>query len=121
MFADPQKINALVRSKTVAAVARLKAEQSRLGMKHGPDPLTKIAVRYREKEGLTNRISFKFKKSGIYVHKGVGRGTNAAEVGLTNRKPKEWFNPVIESYADELSEAVADEFVEATFRKLKIN
>lgn len=120
MIVDTQKVNALVRTKTVAAVARLKDEQSRLGMKHGSDPLTKIAVRYREKEGMTNRISFKFKKSGIFVHKGVGRGTNAAEVGLTNRKAKEWFNPVIEAYADDLTEAVADEFVEATFRKLRI-
>lgn len=109
-----------IEQKTKAFVTRLKAEQNALGMKHGSDSLQKIGSRVTQKNGVPNRIRIKFKKSGVFVHKGVGRGTPAALAGTTKRKAKEWFNPFLEEFADEVMEAMADEFVNVSYDKLKI-
>lgn len=117
---DYQQINSDVATKTKTLVTRLRAEQDRLGMKHEPDSLKKITTKQSYKNGLVNRIRIRFKKSGVFVHKGVGRGTPASQVGNTNRKPKEWFNPLVEEFADQLAESMADQLLEVTFDKLKI-
>ena len=122
---DLENINANIRSATKSCTQRLKERISELNMKHvsSPEnfePLTKITNGFSNQAGLINRIRFKFKKSGVFVHKGVGRGTKASEVGTTNRKAKEWFNPVIEEFADELAEELADQHVELIFDKLKL-
>ena len=62
-------------------------------------------------------IGFGFREEGLYVHLGVGRGYNM-EGGtrvLTKksgdewkRKPKPWFNPVIEQHIPELTEIVRE-------------
>lgn len=122
---DYDRINDIVRSKTVDLKARLSGSIRGLNMKHvdsksNYEPLSKISTRISMQMGMANRIRIRFKKSGIFVHKGVGRGTKASQVGSTNRKAKEWFNPVIEEFADELAEALADEIVELTFNSIKI-
>jgi hypothetical protein len=117
---DYKNLNSYIASKTKDAVFSLQKEQDRLGMKHDSDSLKVINTRLRKQAGFVSRISFKFKKSGIFVHKGVGRGTPISKAGTTNRKAKEWFNPVIEKYANELMEGVADEWIDITFSKLKI-
>ncbi len=94
-------------------------------MKHGlnrtePEPLTNINTRTSKNAGVINRIRFRFKKSGVFVHKGVGKGTPIEKVGSTNRKPKPWFNPVIEKYANEMMEEVADEYVDVAFNQILI-
>ena len=114
------QLNIDVEQKTKAFVARLKAEQNALGMKHGNDSLQKIGSRVTQKNGVPYRVRVRFKKSGIFVHKGVGRGTPAALVGTTNRKAKEWFNPLIETFADELMETIGDAYVDISYEKLKI-
>lgn len=62
-------------------------------------------------------IGFGFKEEGVFVHLGVGRGYNMEGRSrvLTkkkntewNRKPKPWFNPVIEQYIPALAEIVRD-------------
>lgn len=119
------KINNAIKSKTRDAKNALIAEQAKLGMKHGknkaePEPLTNINNRFSQDAGIITRIRFKFKRSGVFVHKGVGRGTTIGQVGSTGRKAKPWFNPIIEKYADDLMENVADEWINVSFDKLKI-
>jgi hypothetical protein len=122
---DFEKVNTIINTKTRQAKQALIEEQSKLGMKHGlnrtePEPLTNINTRTSKNAGVINRIRFRFKKSGVFVHKGVGKGTPIEKVGSTNRKPKPWFNPVIEKYANEMMEEVADEYVDVAFNQILI-
>lgn len=122
---DFNKVNTIINAKTREAKDALVSEQSKLGMKHGknktePEPLTNINTRTSKNAGVINRIRFKFKKSGVFVHKGVGKGTPIEKVGSTTRVAKPWFNPVIEKYANEMMEAVADEYVDVAFNQILI-
>ena len=49
-------------------------------------------------------IGFAFEEAGLYVHLGVGRGYNRDML----RKPKPWFDPVIEQHIPALEKIVAD-------------
>lgn len=117
-------INATVRRKSEAAIGRMKSLQNSLGMKHGQNPdegrLTSIRSTVKERDGVAERIRFKFKRSGVFVHKGVGRGTSMGQAGSTKRKAKEWFNPVIEALAEELASDVFNGFIEVKIDKLLI-
>ena len=63
-------------------------------------------------------IGFAFEEAGLYVHLGVGRGYNreGGTVVVTKkhnrdkmeRKPKPWFDPVIEKHIPELEKIVTD-------------
>lgn len=122
---DAEKINIIIQQKTADLKDRLKGSINSFGMQHvsstdNPSPLTNINTRLSQQFGMYNRIRIKFKRSGVFVHKGVGRGTKASQVGSTNRQPKEWFNPVVEKFTDELSDAVADEMVNVVFNSIKI-
>ena len=69
---------------------------------------------YYYEYGEIFRLGFSFAREGIFVHKGVGRGyvmNNGVVVKISkssghNRKPKPWFNPVIESFIPELGEII---------------
>lgn len=62
-------------------------------------------------------VGFSFEEEGVFVHLGVGRGYNM-EGGTRvvtkksnkdwNRKPKPWFNPVIEQHIPKLVEIVQE-------------
>lgn len=119
------KVNNTIREKSTNLKARLQASIASQGIKHrfsenNLDPLTKISIQLSKQFGVYNRIRVRFKKSGVFVHKGVGRGTTAAQAGSTNRKAKPWFNPVVEAFVDDLAEAVADEMVDITVNSLTI-
>ncbi|MBV9989372.1 MAG: hypothetical protein JO301_16960 [Chitinophagaceae bacterium] len=123
---DFDRVNDIVRTKTAELKRRLQGSIKSLGMHHvdsrsNYEPLTNIRTNVSLQRGLANRIRIRFKKTGVFVHKGVGRGTKAAQVGETNRKPKEWFNPVVDQFADELAEQMADELVDVVFNSIKIN
>jgi hypothetical protein len=120
-----EDINNTIREETKACTQKLKDRIRELNIKHistpeNADPLTKITNTFSNQAGMINRIRFKFKKSGVFVHKGVGRGTKASQVGSTKRVAKEWFNPVVETFADELTEKIADAEVNVVFDKLLI-
>jgi len=61
-------------------------------------------------------IGFAFEAAGLYVHLGVGRGYNMTNGTRTihtkdnvwKRRPKQWFNPVIEQFIPELQKIVYD-------------
>lgn len=117
--------NARVKAKVQDAVNRMKSRQSSLGMRHGQnkdetDKLTQIRTRITERDGLAEKVRFRFKRSGVFVHMGVGKGTPKNRVGSTSRKAKEWFNPEIQKLADELADDVFDSFVEVKVDKLLI-
>lgn len=120
-----EKVNSALNRLTKETRTALISEQSKLNMEHGknksdPEPLTKIITRTSKNAGVINRIRFKFKKSGVFVHKGVGKGTPIEKVGSTTRKAKPWFNPVIEEYANKMMEEVADEYVDVAFNQILI-
>jgi hypothetical protein len=122
---DFEKVNNIITKKTREAKDALIAEQSKLNMQHGKnrtetDTLDKLKTNTKKNAGVINRIRFKFKKSGVFVHKGVGNGTPISKVGSTKRKAKPWFNPVIERFAEKLSDEVMDELLEVNYDKLKI-
>ena len=122
---DNDNFNNDVKSGTRNCVNALKSRITQLGIKHissssNPDPLTNVKARTLQKDGMINRVRFTFKRTGVFVHKGVGRGTKAAQAGTTKRVAKEWFNPVIDEFADELMDKTGDQNVEIAYDKMKI-
>lgn len=82
----------------------------------------------KEQYGEIYRLGFSFKREGIFVHKGVGRGyvmkgDTVVKISKTegfNRHPKPWFNPVVESFIPELAEIVHDYYEGAILRTGRI-
>jgi hypothetical protein len=91
----------------------------------------KPTFNYDKKYGKEiNRVGFSFRREGVYVHRGAGKGqggfkggskwtdkygklkeTNPAsfyKMGKGNRKPVEWFNSVIDANIEALADIVAN-------------
>lgn len=122
---DYEKTNTVISRKTAGLKSRLQLSIAAKGIRHqesdsNPGSLADIKVSTSQQFGVTNRIRVRFKKSGVYVHKGVGRGTKASQAGTGKRVAKEWFNPVIEKFADELMEELADEMANTTLNAINI-
>ncbi|MDH7463974.1 hypothetical protein QEG73_21915 [Chitinophagaceae bacterium 26-R-25] len=104
----------------------LVAELLKLGIKHrfnSQSPraaVQSLSDRLYQRNGIVNRISFKFPRHLIFVHKGVGRGTPISRVGQTGRQPKEWFNPVIDHRIEQLADIVAEDIGSAILNSLTI-
>ena len=141
LYTDIDKANSIIESKTALVIEQLKSEQAKYGIQHGPDGMDKIKKSFRKRDGLINKVTLKFKKTGIYREKGAGRGyggskgskwidskgiqrstnpNSLGKAGTGNRKAAPWFNPVIEKFADDLANDLADQFVEIAFNNLKI-
>lgn len=60
------------------------------------------------------------KPYGIYVHKGVGKGTKAGEQGNTNRIEKPWLIPVIEKNLNRLAQNIAENISNEIINSMKI-
>jgi hypothetical protein len=103
-----------------------------------------IYAKSRSSYGIIDRASFSFERHGVFVHKGVGRGYEmkgvmvirtareeddpARHVGakhykIVERKPVDWFNPVLNQtlpeLANKLAEINADAVVNATKMMIK--
>lgn len=71
---------------------------------------------FQSDSGEIFRLGFSFARHGIFVHKGVGRGyqMHGGAVVKTSRspgfhrRPKPWFNPVVEARLDELGGIIHD-------------
>jgi hypothetical protein len=111
---DMDAFNRDVSQWTKAAKDAAVAQISSLGIVHrenskSPVPAQQaLKTSQRKKAGVTSRISFRMPRHMVFVHKGVGKGTKITQVGSTNRKPKPWFNPVIEKALPDLLDIVAD-------------
>lgn len=138
---DQEKVNRIILQKTQSLPAALVAEQGKYGMQHSSNGISKVKATTRKRDGMINKISLVFKRSGIYREKGAGKGQGGAKgskwinakgqqkttnpnslnkQGTGNRQPAPWFNPVVEKFADELAQELLDEFVEIAFNNLKI-
>lgn len=77
-----------------------------------------------------NRIGFRFKPEGVYVHKGVGRGyqmqgnsvvrTAKGKPNPQERIPKPWFNPVIAAFIPDLEKIVGNYYSTAVINSVRI-
>jgi len=75
-----------------------------------------IRDNYKYEYGEVYRIGFSFKREGVFVHKGVGRGyvmRNGVVVKISktpghNRFPKPWFNRIIDSMIPDLEKIIVD-------------
>lgn len=95
-------------------VSDMQREAAKLGIEHranSPSPSSSIDGITRKTSmrfGVPNKISFKFARHLIFVHKGVGKGTPISKVGTTTRKAKPWFEPPIERNIEQLGDIVAN-------------
>lgn len=129
-------INKRVQDVTAEAMTKMKAAVSSTGFKGG-----KTSASFRKKEGLINRIGFRFPRALVFREKGAGKGkggnkgsqwtndrgekikTNPKSLGKMNtgsRRAKPLIDPIIDDFCEELTAAVADVFVEISFKNIKI-
>lgn len=144
--AAAQRIQQRVANGARKGVTLLKAAIGAQGITHSsPDTqslVQSIRTRITSTDGIPSRIRFRFKRSGVFVHGGYGRGkgglrgstwktrdglftrrTNPNSLGLGGtppRRPKPWYNPTVEALANEISSDLADEMVEVVFTHLTL-
>lgn len=138
---DQERVNQIITEKAQKLAPALVAEQAKYGMQHSSNGIKRVRVDTRKRDGMINKITAKFKRSGIYREKGAGKGYGGAKgskwinakgeqkttnpnslnkQGTGNRQAAPWFNPVVEKFADELADELLDEFVEIAFNNIKI-
>lgn len=116
-----EEINRIITNRSRIIKRKLIAEFRKLNIKHvarSPSPVpsvTQIKDSFKKSIGIINRMTYQFPQHMVFVHKGVGKGTTAAQVGKTSRKPKEWFNPIVEEEASVLANQLADKLVDINF------
>ena len=104
------KMNADIRQWGRGTIGDLKQQFALLKIEHvtrSPSPVAAIEALknyFAERQGLINKVSFKFPRHMVFVHKGVGKGRPAAQPGTA----KEWFNPVIDADIEKLADIVAN-------------
>lgn len=132
-----ERINQKVEDVTDKAVTQMKAAISSTGFTSSK----KASARFRKKDELINRIGFSFPKPLIYREKGAGKGRGGVKgsqwknaqgqviktnpkslnkMNTGNRRAKPLIDPIINNYTDELTAAVADEFVTLSFKNINI-
>lgn len=131
---DVLTINTLIDAETRRCVAALNAEMQRVGINTSGGN-----VRYKlgYKDGMVWYIRFSFPRYLIYVSKGASRGHGGRKgsqwqspKGITIstnpksfnklKEPKNWFNPVIDNYAERLGQLLADHFINLSLNRLHI-
>jgi len=108
------KLNKDIKSWSMTTRADLVTQFSKLNIQHVErSPSLRpsrdvLASRTSMRQGMINRVSFSFPRHMVFVHKGVGKGVPISKVGTSNRKAKEWFNPVVDRDIEKLADIVAD-------------
>lgn len=89
-----------------------------------------LTVRTGQTDGIADRVSFRFERHGVFVHKGVGRdhymsgGMVVRKGGKPiTRKPVDWFNSVIGISVPDLANRLAKVNTDAAVNavRLRIN
>lgn len=114
---DPSKYNRRIINWESTTAAQLDKQFDKYGIEHrryspSPHPAREILKAIHSlKNGMVSKVSFKFPRHMVFVHKGVGKGVPISIAGssATARKPKPWFNEVIDPAVDELADIVAQE------------
>lgn len=73
-----------------------------------------------QKFGMVSKITFKFPRHMVFVQKGVGKGTPAAQAGTGKRKPKDWFNGPIDEGVERLADIVAEGQADMIINSIRI-
>jgi hypothetical protein len=124
MNIDTQQLNKDVNRWAKSNEADLKSEARSLGIEHranSPSSSSSVEAlksKVSNRFGIVSKIGIKFPQHMVYVHKGVGKGTPIARQGMTNRKAKEWFNPVIDKNIEQLADIIADGLGESIVNRL---
>ena len=127
-FGDVEKQNAIVLQWVPKVRTKLKSS-ARWFQDGKTEPMVKrgnriekkladsIGSRTRKNYGEIDVITYQFERHGVFVHKGVGRGYQAAGGGFVTRVAKgpqkrpriavEWFNPILDEYIPELADRLA--------------
>lgn len=94
------------------------------------DKLVKsVAHRVMYKHGISEGVTFRFERHGVFVHKGVGRGYKMVggqvvryAKGSPNpgRSPVDWFNVIINHNTEDLANKVADINANASINALRM-
>lgn len=135
-----RKINTTIRKLSKQAQTDLLAAQAstgKLSNGRGVD----VGFRNDRSSKLVQRIRFGFRKQWVYVEKGAKRGYGGAKGSTwfdkdgkkkrtrplslgkmnTGKSPaKPWFNPEIKAFTQALTNAVASDFANISFDRLKI-
>lgn len=132
-----ERINQKVEEVTGKAVTQMTTAIRSIGFSSSK----KTAARFRKRDELINRIGFTFPKPVIFREKGAGKGRGGVKgsqwknsqgqiiktnpkslnkMNTGNRRAKPLIDPIIDNYTDELTEAVAGEFVTLSFKNINI-
>lgn len=79
-----------------------------------------LKAKLRLRSGEVSSIGISFPRHGVFVHKGVGKGTPVSRIGTTKRKAKPFLNPVLDKNLVRLSEIAADHMGNITVNSIKI-
>lgn len=121
-------LNGFVLDWSKATLRKMDAKFDELNIEHSPSSKSPIAARealkyyIQYKLGVPAVISYKFPRHMVFVAKGVGNGVPAALAGTsaTKRKPKDWFNKVLDEEIEELADGVAERTGDAIVNSLRI-
>lgn len=131
---DPERVaqfNSDVQAWAIHTTSRLRSNvrmmvRRDIGLSESVHPNVYYDRKYAKE---ANRVGFSFLREGIYIHKGAGRNQGGyggskwtdkygnlkttrpdslGRMGTGNRRPIEWFNPVIEKELPALADIVAN-------------
>lgn len=108
---DEESFNADVSKWTIETKEALVNQMNSLGIVHRENSSSEVPAQKalksstRKQSGIVNKISFRMPRHMVFVAKGKGR---LRTDGTTNRQPKDWFNSVVDSRMDSLTDIVAD-------------
>ncbi len=130
MTSDPfdiKKHNTAVSRTGYRIRSQLKRSISRLSMKGKAQLMRSLRLRFKYEYGEISQLKYEFSRHGVFFHKGVGRGyimqggrvirgskrnPNFKPIQRTGktripRRPKEWFNPVMDREVPKLADQIA--------------
>lgn len=123
---NTSKLNAEVRLWAAGSAQHMQKEAKALGITHRSNSpssgssIDKIFSAVKTKFSIAERISFKFPRHLVFVHKGVGKGTPITAVGTTSRKAKEWFEKPMTKDIEKLADIVQENFADAAVSSIHL-
>ena len=141
MTNDPfniEKHNKAVRRSGFRIRSLLKGSISRLSMKGKRQLIRSLRLQFKKDYGEIDNLKFEFSRHGVFFHKGVGRGyvmqggrvirgtkkdsifkaIDSTKSGPMKRRPKDWFNPVLDREVPKLANIVASLQADGAAEKL---
>lgn len=150
MKLDLDRYNERIKQAGKEVLTDIKSRASQMGIEHrsdSPSPgasVPKMKDRYKQKDGAVNSVSYGFRRSLIYTHKGAGKGrggakgsrwvdkfgvakktrdTSKGKAGTAGRVEKPFINAVLDQEGngvDKLASVAAEELGDALVNKMLI-